>query len=115
MAERTAPGELRTGEVIRFDTKRPLHRTKTAIVIADAIAEFIFARRLAPGTVLATEAQMIAEFGVGRATLREALRLLEAEGLVLVRAGPNGGAIVQQPTPDRLARRSTQGSARYSP
>ncbi|MEA2683702.1 MAG: hypothetical protein QOK05_2030 [Chloroflexota bacterium] len=91
-------------EILQLDGKRIIRRQKTAVVIADAIAEDIFARRLSPGTVLATEAQMIAEFGVGRATLREALRLLESEGLVVVRAGPNGGAIVQQPTPHRLAR-----------
>lgn len=91
-------------EVGRPEFRRTVQRPKTAVVVADAIAEHIFSKRLKPGTVLATEARMIADFGVGRATLREALRLLEAEGLIVVRAGPHGGAIVQQPSPDRLAR-----------
>ena len=77
---------------------------KKAIVIADAIAEEIFEQKLPPGTPLATESQMLSEFGVGRATLREALRLLEAEGLIVVRAGSNGGAVVGSPSLDRLAR-----------
>ena len=85
-------------------TQRTMHRPKLAVMVADAIAEEIFEKGLAPGVVLATESKMLEQFGVGRATLREALRLLEAEGLIAVRAGPNGGAVVQQPAPDRLAR-----------
>ena len=77
---------------------------KKAIVIADVIAEEIFAQALTPGTPLATESQMLKEFQVGRATLREALRLLEAEGLIVVRAGSNGGAVVGSPSLDRLGR-----------
>jgi GntR family transcriptional repressor for pyruvate dehydrogenase complex len=79
-------------------------RPKIAVVVADAIAEDIFARGLKPGTLLATEAQMIDHYKVARATLREALRLLESEGLIVIKAGPNGGAIVQKPSPERLAR-----------
>jgi GntR family transcriptional regulator, transcriptional repressor for pyruvate dehydrogenase complex len=83
---------------------RTFHLPKKAIVIADAIAEDILARNLPPGTPLAKEAEMLSEFGVGRATLREGLRLLEAEGLIVVRAGSNGGAVVGRPSLDRLAR-----------
>jgi DNA-binding FadR family transcriptional regulator len=83
---------------------RGFHLPKKAIVIADAIAEEIFEKSLPAGTPLATEAEMLNEFQVGRATLREALRLLEAEGLIVVRAGSNGGAVVGRPSLDRLAR-----------
>ena len=55
-----------------------MQRPKLAVMVADAIAEEIFAKGLAPGVVLATESKMLGQFGVGRATLREALRLLEA-------------------------------------
>src|SRR5216684_2902548 len=88
----------------RSAAQRTMQRPKLAVMVADAIAEEIFEKGLAPGVVLATESKMLDQFGVGRATLREALRLLEAEGLIAVRAGPNGGAVVQQPAPDRLAR-----------
>jgi DNA-binding FadR family transcriptional regulator len=90
--------------VLHIDSPRLMRRPKMAVMIADAIAEEILKKGLSPGVVLATESQMLDQFKVGRATLREALRLLEAEGLIAVRAGPNGGAVVQQPSPDRLAR-----------
>lgn len=77
---------------------------KKAIVVADAIAEEILAQGLPPGTPVATEGQMLSQFQIGRATLREALRLLEAEGVISVRAGSKGGAVVQAPSLDRLAR-----------
>jgi DNA-binding FadR family transcriptional regulator len=77
---------------------------KKALVVADAIAEEISAKGLSPGTPLATEAEMLSEFGVGRGTLREALRLLEAEGIIEVRAGANGGTLVGVPSLDRLSR-----------
>src|SRR4051812_33226314 len=44
------------------------------------------------------------QFGVGRGTLREALRVLEAEGLITVRSGPHGGPVVARPDANRLAR-----------
>src|SRR5713101_6510309 len=88
----------------RSAAQRTMQRPKLAVMVADAIAEEIFEKGLAPGVVLATESKMLDQFGVGRATLREALRLLEAEGLIAVRAGPNGGAVVQRPSEDRLAR-----------
>ena len=37
---------------------------------------------LAPGTMLPTEAELAGQFGVNRSTVREAIRLLEQEGLV---------------------------------
>jgi DNA-binding FadR family transcriptional regulator len=90
--------------VTTVSAQRTMQRPKLALMVADAIAEEIFQKGLQPGVVLATESKMLEQFRVGRATLREALRLLEAEGLIAVRAGPNGGAVVQQPAPDRLAR-----------
>src|SRR5207248_1815276 len=36
--------------------------------------------------------------GVGRTTLREALRLLETRGVLTIRAGPKGGPVVRRPS-----------------
>jgi GntR family transcriptional repressor for pyruvate dehydrogenase complex len=77
---------------------------KMPVLLAEAIADAIVSRGLRPGDRLATEAEMIAEYEVGRATLREALRVLEAQGLIEVRAGAGGGPFVARPDAHRLAR-----------
>jgi GntR family transcriptional regulator, transcriptional repressor for pyruvate dehydrogenase complex len=82
---------------------RSLRRTKTSVIIAEAIVEDIFQRRILPGTVLATEAQLMVTYGAGRATIREALRLLEAQGVLSIRPGPAGGAVVQRPALGHIA------------
>jgi DNA-binding FadR family transcriptional regulator len=72
------------------------------MLIARALAEEIIERQLAPDYALPTEARMVEMFGVGRATLREALRLLELEGLIRMKPGRSGGPVVDTPSPDRL-------------
>jgi GntR family transcriptional regulator, transcriptional repressor for pyruvate dehydrogenase complex len=49
---------------------------------------------LAPGAVLPAEAAMLAQYRVGRTTLREAQRILEVHGLLDIRSGPGGGPVV---------------------
>ena len=87
------------------ERRAPSRPPKMATVVADAIANDILARGLRPGDVLPTEAAMIEEFKVARSTLREALLLLESEGLLIIRPGRAGGPVVQRPTPEHLARR----------
>jgi GntR family transcriptional repressor for pyruvate dehydrogenase complex len=53
--------------------------------------------------VLPPEKEMLAELGVGRPTLREALRLLEVQGIVKMKVGPGGGPVVQRPSGEALA------------
>jgi GntR family transcriptional repressor for pyruvate dehydrogenase complex len=53
-------------------------------------------KQLEPGTLLASEASMAEAFGVGRTTVREALRLLEVNGFVTVKTGLGGGAYVRE-------------------
>ena len=48
----------------------------------------IRAEKLQPGSLLPSEAVMLKEYGVGRASLREALRVLEVNGLITVKPGP---------------------------
>jgi DNA-binding FadR family transcriptional regulator len=98
MTAEDSPFSLYSGRSGGFTTP------KKALLIADALAQEIFEKGLEPGTPLATEAEMLNDFKVGRATLREALRLLEAEGLIVVRAGSHGGAVVGRPSLDRLSR-----------
>ena len=53
-------------------------------------------RDLEPSTMLPPEAVMLDKYRVGRASLREALRLLEVQGLIVIRPGPGGGPMVAQ-------------------
>jgi DNA-binding FadR family transcriptional regulator len=63
-------------------------------LVARDIVRQIGSGQMAAGSVLAPEAQMLAEYEVGRASLREALRVLEAHGLVSIKPGPRGGPVV---------------------
>jgi GntR family transcriptional repressor for pyruvate dehydrogenase complex len=62
--------------------------------IAAALVADIVAGGLAPGSRLPNEAAMLERFQVGRASLREALRILEIYGLIILQPGPGGGPIV---------------------
>lgn len=73
---------------------------KTARASTDVIAqirEAIFSGRYQPGDRLPTEREMARQFGVSRVTVRDALRGLEAAGLVQVKVGGQGGPYVAHP------------------
>jgi DNA-binding FadR family transcriptional regulator len=71
---------------------------KTSLRIARAIAREVAEKRLPPGSMLATEQEMAREYNAGRPSVREALRLLEAQGLIVLRRGIKGGPVVAAPT-----------------
>lgn len=70
---------------------------KTAELIAAQIRGQIVRGEIEPGANLATESELMLQFGVSRPTLREAYRILEAESLIQVRRGVGGGALVAAP------------------
>jgi DNA-binding FadR family transcriptional regulator len=80
---------------------------KVAERVARQIVQDMVDRRLQPGDVLASEAQMLTWYGVGRASLREALRVLEINGFITMKPGPGGGPVVARPTPKNFARMAT--------
>jgi GntR family transcriptional regulator, transcriptional repressor for pyruvate dehydrogenase complex len=71
-------------------------RASTAIV--DQIRSAIVSGRLAQGERLPPERTLAEQFGVSRVTVRDALRGLEAMGLIEVRVGARGGAFVTVPS-----------------
>jgi GntR family transcriptional repressor for pyruvate dehydrogenase complex len=71
---------------------------RMAELVADRLRRRIISGDLDDGDELPREAQLIAEFGVSRPSLREAVRILETEGLIRIRRGKIGGAVVMRPT-----------------
>src|SRR5262249_56086363 len=65
--------------------------------IADELRAMIVTGKLRDGDSLGRESDLVDRFGVSRPSLREALRILEAEGLVSVVRGVRGGVVVRQP------------------
>ncbi len=64
--------------------------------IFNQIRSLILSGQLSLGDKLPSEHELTNHFGVSRQTLREALRALEAQGLLEIRAGLGGGAFVSQ-------------------
>jgi DNA-binding FadR family transcriptional regulator len=82
----------------------PVRRVRKAYEqVADQLRELIVRGELARGERLPTETVLAAEFGVSRATVREALRLLAAQNLVRTVKGPAGGSYVTLPTVDHIS------------
>ncbi len=76
---------------------------RAAVRVARKLVSEIRRRGLQPGTQLDSEHRMVEEFGVARATVREALRFLELQGALRIKAGPGGGPVVSVPGADHLA------------
>ena len=72
--------------------------------IADEIRRLIIEGKLEEGESLGHEPDLIERFGVSRPSLREALRILEAEGLITVVRGVLGGVVVHRPDHRMAAR-----------
>lgn len=76
---------------------------KSSFLLAETILNDIARQGLRPGDPLPTEKAMVEKYGLGRGTVREALRLLEYQGAVAIRQGINGGPVVQEPDSSHFA------------
>jgi GntR family transcriptional repressor for pyruvate dehydrogenase complex len=81
---------------------KPSARRGRSSEIALKLQRAIYDGTLKVGERLPNERDLGREFGVSRSTLREAIRLLEAQGVVEVRRGVTGGTFVIEPKPDRV-------------
>jgi DNA-binding FadR family transcriptional regulator len=77
---------------------------KAAIVMATALRDRIARGELRPDDPLPFENELTLEFGLSKPTVREALRILENEGLIEVRRGLGGGARVRHPSVSEAAK-----------
>jgi DNA-binding FadR family transcriptional regulator len=71
--------------------------------VADGLRERILSGELADGAMLPKQDDLLAEFRVSPPSIREALRILETEGLITVQRGNIGGAVVHRPQPGKTA------------
>jgi DNA-binding FadR family transcriptional regulator len=76
---------------------------KSSDVLADRLRQEILSDAYQPGVALPTERELVSATGLSRGSVREALRILEAQGLVHTRAGRYGGTTVSQPTTGHLS------------
>jgi len=81
----------------------PVHQARASGEIVSQIERAIFAGELHAGDRLQSERELAEQFGVSRITVRDALRVLEARGLIRVKVGATGGAFVAEANVDRVA------------
>lgn len=87
----TVPIKAKTGEPRR---SRPVQ-------VADAIKDWVVSQGLRKGARLPSETEMIARYARSKGTIREAMRILEAQGLIETRTGPGGGSFVGEVSVER--------------
>lgn len=75
-----------------------LSQPRVAEMVADILRTRIVDGELADGELLPKQDDLLEEFPVSRPSIREAMRILETEGLISVRRGNVGGAEVHAPT-----------------
>lgn len=76
---------------------------KASDVLAAEVRERILTGEFAEGMALPPERQLVEQTGLSRATVREALRILEVERLLDIRPGRGGGAFVHRPGRESVA------------
>ncbi len=73
------------------------------MLVAQRIVRDALRDGLKPGDLLLPEKTMLEKYQTGRGTLREALRLLEFQGVIALKPGPKGGPVLQNPDASHLA------------
>src|SRR5438093_13522005 len=81
----------------------PIRQARASGEIVSQIEHAIFEGELKRGDRLESERELAERFGVSRIMVRDALRVLEARGLVLVKVGASGGAFVTETNADQVA------------
>src|ERR687892_2606249 len=71
---------------------RQLSQPRVAEMVADILRARIVDGEMADGDLLPKQDDLLDEFRVSRPSIREAMRILETEGLISVRRGNIGGA-----------------------
>jgi DNA-binding FadR family transcriptional regulator len=89
---------------VQLDRTNFLRAPKLPELMAGDVRRRIMAGELNEGDALPPEADLMQRYNISRPSLREALRILESEALIVVRRGGLGGATVKRPTLEVTAR-----------
>ena len=84
-------------------SRAKLRQPRVAELLADVLRDRILSGELRDGASLPKQDDLLEEFGTSKASAREAFRILETEGLVTVRRGNVGGAVVHRPKQETAA------------
>ncbi len=71
-------------------------RIKRSDQIVESVKRWVALNRMEPGERLPNERELMQQFECSKGTVREALKSLEVQGLVTIRTGPNGGAVLER-------------------
>ena len=80
-----------------------LRQPRLADMVASVLRERIVDGQLGDGDLLPKQDELLEEFRISRPSLREALRILESEGLLTVRRGNVGGSVIEAPNAESSA------------
>src|SRR4051812_32786766 len=102
---RTSGGDTANGERVALlhvvdsgsSAHKPFRAPRAGELVARHIRHRILRGQLKEGERLPPEAELTKAFQVSRPTLREAISVLESEGLVVMKRGAKGGIIVHRP------------------
>jgi GntR family transcriptional regulator len=68
-------------------TRAPFDRRSVVLRLRDELQDLVRSRRLSANDQMPTEAEIAEQFGVSRTTVREAYKLMEQDGQIVVRHG----------------------------
>ena len=82
----------------------PVQVTRSSELVAAQLRRMVIRGELTEGEALPPESELIEAFQISRPTMREAMRILEAEGLITVQRGMKGGPRIRLPSVEIAAR-----------
>jgi GntR family transcriptional repressor for pyruvate dehydrogenase complex len=93
VSTRSPEEDERAGALLELDASSRAKRNRP-LAIAEVLKDWIAERGLKSGDRLPQERDLISLFGVSKGTIREALKALDAQGIIKTRTGPGGGAFI---------------------
>lgn len=82
----------------------PISVPKASDILANQLRAMILDGTVPPGQSLPPERELVESSGLSRSSVRDALRVLEVEGLIATRPGRSGGSVAKLPSRETVAR-----------